>query len=642
MLASLRWCMSFHRARICLALLVAAVMIGMFIAMPQRAHSIVPAAGAAKCGEGKARGRSTAESVARLDRQVVDLLRMRPGALVVADGKPAARGGAALVTVRVRETGGTRDLASVVVDVCQRKITSRNFLSPDKLPPRLREREAIAIARSNIDVRERLREVGDPAVIAAGADYGEHGTWEVDFWHNGKVELRVAVRDLSGEVTGIWSGYQIGWSMARGDRTSFGGGFSNWWIFYPFTALFLLVMIDRGRLMSMRNLDAVLLLCFIPSWEAFNSGSIEWSVPLAVPPVLALGARMWWQWARGVPSEWEGSGDDAGDYDSRPWWRRDLPVWALAVLIVFCCGARYAVNYDSSSAVDVGYAGVTGANLIIDGKNPYGNFPPDVAHGDTYGPLNYLAYVPGALVFDEPDDQVWELGLPAAHVVSIGGDLIAIVALALVGARWLSRRAAVLLPAAWVTYPFTGWTLNSNSNDTLMAGVMLMAFVCLPWARARGAVMMMAAAIKFMPLLALPVIAHAGMNDRLRQTLKVTSAALAVACAFTAFIAHWPGGLRAFVDATWGFQHDRQSPFSIWGLWGWRNLQLLVQLLVVASAAIYFLIPRNRDAWQIAAGIGAVMWASQLAMQHWFYLYLPWVVPFTFITVVAARERGTR
>ena len=81
------------------------------------------------------------------------------------------------------------------------------------------------------------------------------------------------------------------------------------------------------------------------------------------------------------------------------------------------------LNLDSR-VIDVGYAGVVGADLILDGTIPYGNMPADVGTGDTYGPLNYLLYVPFVLIFGFSGE--WDF-LPAAHALTafafVGGAL---------------------------------------------------------------------------------------------------------------------------------------------------------------------------------------------------------------------------
>ncbi len=61
---------------------------------------------------------------------------------------------------------------------------------------------------------------------------------------------------------------------------------------------------------------------------------------------------------------------------------------------MFLLGFRIALNVTDSNVVDVGYAGVIGAERIADGSALYGHYPTDNEHGDTYGPFNYEAYVP--------------------------------------------------------------------------------------------------------------------------------------------------------------------------------------------------------------------------------------------------------
>ena len=70
--------------------------------------------------------------------------------------------------------------------------------------------------------------------------------------------------------------------------------------------------------------------------------------------------------------------------------------------------------------IDVGYAGVIGADKISDGEPLYGDFPEDNSHGDTYGPLAYYAYQPFEQLF--PWTGSWD-DLPAAHAASIFFDL---------------------------------------------------------------------------------------------------------------------------------------------------------------------------------------------------------------------------
>ena len=83
-------------------------------------------------------------------------------------------------------------------------------------------------------------------------------------------------------------------------------------------------------------------------------------------------------------------------------------------------GFRVGLNLADSGAIDVGYASVVGADRITHGEPIYDNFPADVSQGDTYGPVNYYAYVPSELIW--PWSGSWD-DLPAAHGAAVTFDL---------------------------------------------------------------------------------------------------------------------------------------------------------------------------------------------------------------------------
>ena len=101
-------------------------------------------------------------------------------------------------------------------------------------------------------------------------------------------------------------------------------------------------------------------------------------MPLQYPVLLYLLGRALWIGFRG-----RGEG-------LRPVW----PVAWLLVAALFLIGFRVGLNVADSGAIDVGYASVVGADRIAHGEPIYDNFPDDVSQGDTYGPVNYYAYVP--------------------------------------------------------------------------------------------------------------------------------------------------------------------------------------------------------------------------------------------------------
>ena len=148
--------------------------------------------------------------------------------------------------------------------------------------------------------------------------------------------------------------------MARGGPGAFGGRDINKPIvWFGFCLVFLIGLADLRRPLSLRNLDLIALLSFAASLWFFNRGDIFTSVPLAYPPLLYVIARMAW------------IGTTARLKPSRPVW----PVWVLVAATVFLAGFRIGLNIETSNVIDVGYAGVIGADRIVHGEAPYGHMP---------------------------------------------------------------------------------------------------------------------------------------------------------------------------------------------------------------------------------------------------------------------------
>jgi len=49
-----------------------------------------------------------------------------------------------------------------------------------------------------------------------------------------------------------------------------------------------------------------------------------------------------------------------------------------------------------------------------------------------------------------------------------------------------------------------------------------------------------------------------------------------------------------------------------------------VQIVAVGLAAAVALVPRRRPLGALAAACAALLIATQLGIDHWFYLYIPW------------------
>src|SRR6202041_3464320 len=111
------------------------------------------------------------------------------------------------------------------------------------------------------------------------------------------------------------------------------------------------------------------LLGFSVSIAFFNHANLGMSVPLVYPFLLYLLVRMLLLAAgRGRPRE------PLQLLVPRSW---------LAIGIVFLIGFRIGLNVTNSNVIDVGYAGVIGAQKVVHGKQLYGHWPSDNEHGDT-------------------------------------------------------------------------------------------------------------------------------------------------------------------------------------------------------------------------------------------------------------------
>ncbi len=151
-----------------------------------------------------------------------------------------------------------------------------------------------------------------------------------------------------------------------------------------------------------------------------------------------------------------------------------VPAPWLAIGVVFLIGFRVGLNVTDSNVIDVGYAGVIGAQRITQDRSLYGKYPSDNEHGDTYGPVNYETYVPFQQILGWSGH--WD-DLPAAHAAAIVFDLLAVALLFLLGRRVRGPGLGIALAYAWVSYPFTLFALESNSNDSLVAVFILAALL---------------------------------------------------------------------------------------------------------------------------------------------------------------------
>jgi hypothetical protein len=476
----------------------------------------------------------------------------------------------------------------------------------------------------------------------------------VKIWWGSAGEIaQGTVVDSTGTVSEAWTGPQVAWGMARGSPGAFGGtAINNPWVWGAFCLVFFLGLADLRRPLSLRNLDLLFLLSPTVSLWFFNHGDVFTAVPLFYPLLAWIVLRGTWIGVRnrGTPGA--------------PRW----PVWLLLAATVFLVGFRIGLNVERSNVIDVGYSGVIGAQRIVNGQAPWGNFPIEGSlracgpadasgeirnriqtngrcesadpQGDTYGPTAYESYIPGYLALGWTGK--WD-DLPAAHFTSIAFDLLTLLGLWLVGLRFGGRRLAAVLAFAWAAYPFTQYVSSSNTNDALMPCFLVWGFWLASAPAARGIFAALSGWTKFVSLIVVPLwLTYPGRRPSLRFAAGFAAATLA---AFSILLLdpHPLNEAHVFWTRTLGWQIGRDAP---WSLWDWRQyharglpdlhlVQRVLQGLLVMGALVAAFFPRRKSPLQLAALTAALLAGSELVLTYWLYTYIPWFYPFAALALLA-------
>ena len=519
---------------------------------------------------------------------------------------------------------------------------------PSEGNARLTEEQAVAILFRNDKVADWLDRY--PPKPATDAEYQPAADeWVVKAWSGKAGQIVLGkVDDRTGEVKEAWTGPQVAWSMARGGAGAFGGKTINGvWLWLTFCALFFVGLADLRRPLSLRNLDLLALLSFSISLRFFNEGEVFWSAPLAYPPLLYLLGRCLWVAARPAAAH---SRTRLAGVAARCCLRlpRRLPRRAQ------CRGPaqrhRRRLRGCRRRAADRERGDAYGHMPVQESQKPCGTADAEGEireriqtngrceasnpRGDTYGPVSYLAYLPGYAVFGWTGkwDELW-----AAHATSLLFDALCILGLALVGRRFGGPRLAATLAFAWAAYPFTLYASNSNTNDAIMPAFLIWGFWLAPrlGTRRRGRA---AGLDEVRRLLLAPLWlsypnglrrARAPVRARLRgrhgrrlpDPAARAGAAARCACLRRAHIRLPARPRLALLDLGLG-------PVPRAGIPDLHVVQQVLQVLVVAGAVLAAFVPRRKSILQLAALTAALLIGFELVLTHWFYLYIPWFFPF--------------
>jgi Glycosyltransferase family 87 len=505
--------------------------------------------------------------------------------------------------------------------------------SETRLPPGfgLSADQAITVAdRASAVLDERAQSPGmRPVPFVRGRD------WQVSYLAgtgSERTEVAEAIVDgRTGALIGAWHGHQLDDPLARGYSGAIAQKVNAPYVWLPLCLLFIVPFLDPRRPFRLLHLDLLVLLGLGLSLMFFNRAAITASVALTYPVLGYVLARMLWVGFR--PRE------GAGPLVPL------VPVRWLAVAAIVLACARIVLNIVDSHVIDIGVAGVVGADRIAHGQDLYsGGFAPGVGiRGDVYGPFNYIAYIPFEALF--PWHGHWG-DVPTAHAAAIAFDLMTALGLLALGRRLRPGREGaglgISLAFAWLAYPFTLYTMDANANDALVAATVVGAMLALRSPPARAGALALGAAAKFGSAALAPLFATATGERRWRSALVFT----AVFCAVLALLVlpFLPdGGLHEFYDRTLGYQASRSSPFSVWGLAPSLDfLRPLERGTAVALALGVALWPRRKTPAQVAALAAAVLVAVQLGATHWFYFYVVWFLPLVLAALFAAQPARLR
>jgi hypothetical protein len=521
----------------------------------------------------------------------------------------------------------------------------------------LTKEQALLVAEANPKIKAWLARYPESGRIDEETYDPNTQQWTVKIWREPAGEIvQAQVGDASQTVISAWTGPQVAWGMARGGPGAFGGDkINNPWVWGAFCAVFLLGLADVRRPWALRNLDLLMLLSPTASLYFFNHGDVFTSVPLFYPALA-------WVVLRGLWIGFKGRGTPV---------RGTWPAWVLLAATVFLIGFRVTLNVEASNVIDVGYSGVIGAERIVHGQAPWGNFPiegnlkpcgpADASgeirdriqtngrceganpQGDTYGPVAYEAYIPGYAALGWSGK--WD-SLPASHFTSIAFDLLCLIGLFLVGLRFGGYPLATTLAFAWAAYPFTQYASNSNTNDAIMPALLIWGFWLVARPTARGVFAALSGWTKFASLIVAPLwLTYPARRPSWRFAVGFAVATFAV---FSVVLLE-PSPLHelhVFWDRTIRWQIGRESP---WSLWDWRQyhargipdlhvVQRVLQVLLVAGALILPFFPRRKSPLQLAALTAVLLAGFQIVQTYWLYTYIPWFFGFAAIALLSRRQ----
>ncbi len=411
-------------------------------------------------------------------------------------------------------------------------------------------------------------------------------------------------------------------------------GVEHPWALAVFGALFVLPLIDLGRIRRMANLDVLALAAFALA-IGFWSVRRAWPLVFVYAPLVYLALRML------VLSRPREAPATRARASGAPILSRG---WLLAGIAVLCA-LHVARTLDSRASTDIGYASVRGALAIVHGRPVYA---PEKAlaaklgydpHYDTYGPATYEAYIPFALLAG---------GRTAQQLATLFFDLLTTLLLFLLGRRVRGPGFGVLLSYAWLAFPLSVYADELAANDALVAAALAGALLASCRPARRGAALALAAWSKLGSVALVPLLAlHRPPGGRRAAARCAAAFALVSAALFAPALAH--SSPAELVTRTFGFQLTRPDANSIWeqlgpdGLLGGASwaptlggaLRGVCAALAGGLVVVLMLERRPRGTAALAAACAAILIALVACAGYFSFAYVLWFAPLAMLASLA-------
>ena len=268
--------------------------------------------------------------------------------------------------------------------------------------------------------------------------------------------------------------------------------------------------------------------------------------------------------------------------------------------------------------------------------------PADVGTGDTYGPLNYLLYVPFVLMFGFSGE--WDF-LPAAHALTLFSFVAGAMALFITGLQALGqgggrgdglRLGGLPLHRVRDQQQHQRHHRRGRRGHRARGGGLAAGAGGQRRGRVRGQ------ALPHRPRSALDL--HDGCRTKARSS--TSSSAGPASCCSRSGSSCSTGtpsrGCELFYEKTLAFQGDRVSPWTIYTqVPALAFLQKPLTAFAIFLAFLVAFVPRKRTMRRLAALSAALVIAFQLTVNYWFYAYVIWFEPFVFVSLLLATNEKT-